>query len=222
MRFAVLVLVLALRPAAAHDVITTKLTWSREISRIFYRNCVQCHREGGAAPMSLMKYDEARPWAVAIKEEVLNRRMPQWNAVAGFGEFKNDASLTQEEISRIADWVEGGAPEGDPVLLPAAPRFGGSSKERSPRYRQKVVGNGNLLTAAVTVVGVRAGQIAAGSSAKLAAQRPDGTFEPLLWILRNDGKVRRTYEFVSPVVLPAGTRFMVTPPTAGSFEILSK
>src|SRR5690349_19965852 len=68
--------------------------------------------------MSLMRYDEARPWAKAIKEEVLERRMPPWGAVKGFGECRIDAGLTQEEISVIADWVEGGAPEGDSAYLP--------------------------------------------------------------------------------------------------------
>src|SRR4051812_11822963 len=71
----------------AHEPITTKLTWTQEISRIFYKRCVSCHREGGASPMSLATYDEARPWAKAIKEEVLERRMPPWGAVRGIGEF---------------------------------------------------------------------------------------------------------------------------------------
>ena len=69
-----------------------------------------------------MTYEEARPWAKAIKEEVLARRMPPWNAVKGFGDFKNDRGLTQEQIEMLADWVEGGAPEGDPAYLPKAPR----------------------------------------------------------------------------------------------------
>lgn len=96
-------------PAAlwAHETITTKLTWARDISRIFYLRCLSCHREGGQAPMSFRNYDEVRPWAVAIREEVLTRRMPPWGAVKGFGEFRDDMGLSQEEISRIADWVEG-------------------------------------------------------------------------------------------------------------------
>lgn len=68
-------------------------------------------------------YAEAHPWAVAIKEEVLARRMPPWGAVKGFGEFRDDGGLTQEQIEWIADWVVGGAPEGDPALLPKAPSF---------------------------------------------------------------------------------------------------
>ena len=77
------------------------------------QRCVGCHQPGGAAPFSLRTYAEARPWAVAIKEEVLQRRMPPWPAAKGFGEFSNDISLPQEEINRLAEWAEGGAPEGE-------------------------------------------------------------------------------------------------------------
>src|SRR5213079_1453424 len=97
--------------ASGHDVITTPITFSREISRVFYRHCVTCHRQGGSA-FSLATYEEARPWAKAIEEEVLERRMPPWGAVKGFGDFQDDQALTQEDISVFADWVEGGAPEG--------------------------------------------------------------------------------------------------------------
>jgi hypothetical protein len=69
---------------------------------------------------------------VAIKDEVLTRRMPPWNAVKGFGRFKNDLGLTQEELSLIADWVEGGAPEGDPMLMPVRPAAVASSKFPRP------------------------------------------------------------------------------------------
>ena len=106
----------------AHDPISTKLTWTQEVSRIVYKRCAGCHREGGNAPMSLLTYAEARPWAKAIKEEVLNRRMPPWGAVKGFGDFRDDPSLTQDEITRIAEWVEGGAPEGEAIYLPFPPK----------------------------------------------------------------------------------------------------
>src|SRR5437773_2744512 len=86
----------------AHDVITTPITFSREISRLVYSRCGSCHHEGGSA-FSLMTYAEARPWAKAIKEEVLERRMPPWGAVKGFGEFRDDQGLTQEQIELLAD-----------------------------------------------------------------------------------------------------------------------
>src|ERR1051325_6403616 len=96
-------------PAWGHDPITTKVTWSREVSRIVYARCLACHP-------AFEHYEQARPWAKAIEEEVLNRRMPPWNAVKGFGRFQNDQGLTQQELTVISDWVEGGAPEGDPKL----------------------------------------------------------------------------------------------------------
>ena len=72
--------------AEAHDIITTKITWSKEVSRLVYKRCASCHRKGGSA-FSLMTYEESRPWAKAIKEEVLERRMPPWGAVKGFGGY---------------------------------------------------------------------------------------------------------------------------------------
>src|SRR5450432_1011379 len=106
----------------AHDVITTPLTFSREISRLIDSRCAECHRPGGRA-FSLLTYQDARPWAAAIKEEVLERRMPPWGAVKGFGEFRDDRGLTQEQLGLVAQWVEGGAPEGDPKYIPRVPDF---------------------------------------------------------------------------------------------------
>ncbi|MEK6299942.1 MAG: hypothetical protein AABO41_04410 [Acidobacteriota bacterium] len=73
--------------------------------------------------MSLATYDEARPWAKAIKEELLEKRMPPGHAVRGYGEFRNAPAITQREIDLIVNWVEGGAPKGDDIDLPAGPLF---------------------------------------------------------------------------------------------------
>src|SRR5690349_19413632 len=89
----------------SHDIITTKITWDREISRIVYDRCASCHHDGGES-FSLMTYAAARPWAVAIKEETLSRRMPPWGAVKGFGDFRNDQGLTSEQLELITAWVE--------------------------------------------------------------------------------------------------------------------
>src|SRR5436190_23890526 len=109
-------------PLFAHDPITTSLTWSKEISRLVQQHCASCHRPGGRA-MSLLTYEEARPWAKAIRDEVLNRRMPPWDAVKGVGDFRGDRSLSQAELDVVVNWVEGGAPEGDPAYLPAPRSF---------------------------------------------------------------------------------------------------
>jgi hypothetical protein len=121
----------------AHDTITTKLLWTQEISRIVNRHCVSCHRDGGAA-MSLATYDEARPWAKAIRDEVLARRMPPWGAVKGVGEFRGDPSLSQIEIDMIVNWVEGGAPKGRRYLSAAGAAF---QRKRSRRGRPRTDGD---------------------------------------------------------------------------------
>src|SRR5580692_9061348 len=116
--FAGIVLIGVCATAQAHDIITTPVTWNREISRIFYSRCVDCHREGGTA-FSLVEYKETFPWRTAIKEEVLERRMPPWGAVKGFGDFRNDQALTPEQLELITSWSQGGSPEGEEKDLPA-------------------------------------------------------------------------------------------------------
>jgi len=97
-----------------HVPITTKIVFNREIAAIFQKKCFQCHTENNSG-VPLTTYKEARPWAVAIKEEILERRMPPWGAASGYGHFANDVSLTGREISLILSWADGGAPSG--VLL---------------------------------------------------------------------------------------------------------
>src|SRR5215469_14864327 len=108
--------------ASAHDVIGTTVTWDREMSRIVYSRCATCHHPSGSA-FSLITYAEARAWAPAIKDAVLQRRMPPWGAVKGFGDFRNDEALTAEQLELVAKWVDGGLPEGDPRDLPRLPVF---------------------------------------------------------------------------------------------------
>lgn len=98
--------------ASPHNPITTTVLFNREISKLFQQKCLQCHAAGGLA-MSLATYEEARPWAVAIKEEILNRRMPPWPAQRGYGEFANDVGLTDREREFLVSWVDGGVPKGD-------------------------------------------------------------------------------------------------------------
>ncbi|HEV2446848.1 MAG TPA: hypothetical protein VGS58_13050, partial [Candidatus Sulfopaludibacter sp.] len=116
-----LVLLAACCAAQGHDIITTSITFDRDIVRIINTHCASCHHPGGTA-FSLMTYSDARPWAVAIKEEILRRRMPPWGAIKGFGEFRNDQALTPEEMERIVSWTDGGVPEGEPKDLPEPPK----------------------------------------------------------------------------------------------------
>jgi hypothetical protein len=98
-------------------------TFSKDVAPILYKNCVECHRASAMAPMSLLTYDEARPWARAIKQKVASRQMPPWGADPTVGKYANDVSLKQADIDTISAWVDGGAPEGNRADLPAAPRF---------------------------------------------------------------------------------------------------
>jgi hypothetical protein len=112
-------LALSLKPLAAHNPITTKVTWTREISALLERRCVSCHRPGGYAGFSLTTYNDARPWAVAMKEEVLAGSMPPWGAAPGVGHFANDRRLTRHEQELLAAWVDGGAPYSLDARTPA-------------------------------------------------------------------------------------------------------
>ncbi|MCH7748769.1 MAG: thiol-disulfide isomerase [Acidobacteria bacterium] len=98
-------------------------TFTKDVAPILFENCVACHRPNHLAPMSLMTYDDARPWARAVKTKVLAREMPPWGADSSIRAYKNDASLTQAEIDTIAAWVDGGAPRGNDADLPEAPQF---------------------------------------------------------------------------------------------------
>lgn len=113
-------------PASSHDPITTSVTFNKEVIRILQRNCLGCHAPGKIkADISLTTYEEARPWAKAIKEEVLEKRMPPYQAVVGYGDFQNPYLLPKRDVELLVSWVEGGAPRGEikdlpKELLPAA------------------------------------------------------------------------------------------------------
>ena len=100
-----------------------RLTFTKDVAPILYKNCVVCHRAGETAPMSLVTYKEVRPWAKSIREKVVSREMPPWFADPGHGQFVNDARLKPAEIETIRAWVDGGAAEGSPKDLPAAPLY---------------------------------------------------------------------------------------------------
>ncbi len=106
--------------AAAGD---DPVTFARDVAPILYQHCVECHRPTMFAPMSLLTYDDARPWARAIKQRVSARTMPPWGADPAIGTFRNDPRLTDREIQTIVSWVDGGAPKGRDADLPTAPSF---------------------------------------------------------------------------------------------------
>jgi len=98
-------------------------TFTKDVAPILYKHCAGCHRPSDIAPMSLLDYKSARPWARSIREAVVSRKMPPWFADPRHGEFANDARLALQEIQTIREWVDGGAPEGNPRDLPPPPVF---------------------------------------------------------------------------------------------------
>src|SRR3989442_3424526 len=98
-------------------------TFSKDVAPIFYKNCTNCHRPGEIAPMSLLTYNDARPWAKSIATQVSKGAMPPWHADPSHGQFLNDRRLTDAEKAILVAWGNGGAPEGNAKDLPAAPTY---------------------------------------------------------------------------------------------------
>ena len=96
------------------------VTFSKDVAPIFQAKCQECHQPNSIAPMSLITFQEARPWARSIKERVATRQMPPWHIDRSVGvqKFKNDMSLTDEQVDTIVRWVDGGALQGDPKDMP--------------------------------------------------------------------------------------------------------
>ena len=109
----------AQQPAAA----AASPTFDKDVAPIFYKNCTNCHRPGEIAPMSLLTYKDARPWAKSIATNVSKGAMPPWHADPSHGEFLNDRRLSPAERDTIVKWVNAGAPEGTATDLPAAPSY---------------------------------------------------------------------------------------------------
>src|SRR3954470_3485092 len=108
-------------PALAADAPTGQVTFSKDVAPIFQAKCQSCHQPNSIAPMSLITYQDARPWARSIRDRVSTRQMPPWHIDPSVGvqKFKNDMSLSQEQIETVVAWVDAGAPMGDPKDMPA-------------------------------------------------------------------------------------------------------
>jgi hypothetical protein len=97
-------------PLLSHEIVTTTVTFDKEIVRILNRKCIACHSENNLG-IPLTSYEQTRPWARAIQEEVLRRHMPPWRAVPGYGQFVNDVGLTNRELQSMVAWIEGNGPK---------------------------------------------------------------------------------------------------------------
>ena len=142
-------------PASLSAQTAAQPTFTKDVAPIFQNKCESCHRPDSIAPMSLITYEEARPWARSIRERVASRNMPPWHIdkTVGIQHYKDDRSLSQTEIDTIVNWVAAGSPKGDPKDMPApvkwadgngwnyAKQFGGPPDLiiKSPKYTQKAV-----------------------------------------------------------------------------------
>ena len=200
----------------AHDIITTNLTFTRDISRIFARRCLACHNTGSSIPLT--SYKEARPWAVSIKEQVLSRTMPPWGAVKGFGDLSPDHSLSQEEIIIIAAWVIGGSPQGDPKLLPK-PAAHPPTAPPAPQLKDAIIIETHTeLSHRLQAAGIRPISDIVVPSARLIARLPDGKIQPLVWLYRFDPKLDKAFTFTQPLDLPIGTVIQSSTPLRFALE----
>src|SRR5271166_2250582 len=99
------------------------VTFNKDVLPILQKNCQACHRPGEMAPMSLLTYADARPWAKATKAAVVTRKMPPWFADPTVGHFRNERRLNAKEIAVLSAWADTGAPEGNPKDAPAPVKF---------------------------------------------------------------------------------------------------
>ena len=111
--------------ALAQDTASAPVTFTKDVAPIVHRSCVNCHKPGSIAPMSLITYEDVRPWARAIKDKVSRpdgdpERMPPWfiEKNVGIQKFKDDPSLSPEEVATVVSWVDNGSPRGDPADMP--------------------------------------------------------------------------------------------------------
>jgi hypothetical protein len=125
--------------ADAHDTTgaapSHAVTFSKDITPIFQERCQECHHAGAMAPMPLVTYEETRPWAKSIRDRVIRRQMPPWHIdrTVGVQKFKNDISLTDEQIDTIVRWVDSGAPQGDPKDMPPPKQWPAENEWKAAR-----------------------------------------------------------------------------------------
>jgi hypothetical protein len=193
-------------PGLAHDPARTKVTWKGDIERIVHARCVRCHSPDGKGPMSLVTYDDARPYAAAMREEVLARRMPKWHAARGYGAFSNDPSLSAFDIALIVSWADGGALRGE-----AVPKGGAAGQQTSPpeppgkdvtiRCGDERLPPGRLLAFRPVLT--------EGASAGFSVILPGRRQEILGWIRDYEAEFAETYWLRAPLDLPRGSRLRV-------------
>jgi len=179
------------------------ITWNREISRLVLDKCASCHRPDGSA-FPLLTYKDVQPHATAIKASVLARTMPPWGAVKGFGNFRNDQSLSQEQIELVTKWVDGGIRRGNnPGMLPKPFEF--KPVPEAPTRGGIRVSGTVTLDRSVLLDGLFPEQVQPGQSFQVVAVLPEGHVEPLLWLHGYDPRYAHPFLLRTRLRLPAGT-----------------
>jgi hypothetical protein len=194
----------------AHDMGSTPITWNREISRLVFDRCASCHRPGGSS-FSLLTWADAQPRAVAIRDAVLSRRMPPWGAVKGFGSFRNDQALSQEQIELVTRWVASDTPRGNRNLVPTPPAFSATPSVSVPPNAIRISGPATL-DRPVSVDGFVAEHVTPDQSIRVVAILPDGRTTPLVWLHGYDERLPHAFLLRTPLRLPARTTIHGIPP----------
>jgi len=195
------------RPGSAHDPPRTTVTWTGDIARVVGARCIKCHSPDGKGPMSLVTYEDARPWASAMREEVLARRMPKWHAARGYGEFSNDPTLSPFDIALIVAWVDGGAVRGDPskVDQPIPPA---ATSAPPPDTRSLTLPCGDRALPVGRLLGLRP-ELVEGASAGFSVSFPDRRQHIVAWIREYEAEFAETYWLETPLILSRGSRLRV-------------
>ena len=200
---------------SAHDPIKSRVTWAGDISPIIEARCASCHSTNARGTMSLATYEAARPWARAIKEEVLTRRMPTWRAVRGYGDFSNDPSLSPFEIALITAWADGGAPRGTEADVRRATSPGPArvSEERPSAARDVTLPCGEQPAPEGRLLAIRP-MLDKGGSVGISVRLPNGRREIVGWIRNFEPESPTTYRLRVPIVLLPAAIVSAQPATA--------
>jgi hypothetical protein len=199
--------VISMMTVAAHDRVTTAVTWEREIAPIVSAHCVSCHAGQPGTTVSLATYEAARPWARAIREQVLTRRMPMWRAARGYGEYANDPSLSPFEITLVTAWADGGAPK----TAPAKPIVTAIDTAAPPPavftppsvFREETMPCTGRMTPTGVLLGLRP-HLAAGGRVRVMAAWPSGDRRILGWFRNGDPADATVYWLSKTIDLRTG------------------
>jgi hypothetical protein len=201
--------------ARAHDPITTRVTWNADIAPIVSARCASCHSPGGSAPMPLLTYEQARPWARAIKDAALERHMPNWRAARGYGDFLDDPSLSPFEIALVSAWADGGAPKGTGNQSRAV---AGRASSRTPSGRTVALTCGDSPMPPGRLLAVQP-RLNRSESVGIAVQLPDGRREIVAWIRDHDPRFATTYWLRTPLRVPRGSRLITEGATRCAIDV---